>query len=208
MDTAGDFLLKRRKSKKISLKKAALDLLIKEENLNAIEKSQWQDLPEPTFVKGFIKNYAQYLGLDEEHVLALYRREFDEAKYPEKKSPLTDQKRLMITPNKFLGFVFVLTVIVFLIYITGQYFSILKAPKLEVITPQEDLKINIPYVIVSGKVEAQSTVAVDGEFVPIDESGNFSYQIKLEEGKNIVEIIASKRLSPKTKITRVVRLSP
>ena len=59
---------------------------------------------------------------------------------------------------------------------------------------------------ISGKAESQSQVAIDGEFVPIDSDGNFSYFYKLDEGQNIIEIIASKRLSPKSKITRTVRL--
>lgn len=207
METAGNLLITRRKAKRISLKKAARDLRIKTEHLQALENSQWQTLPEPIFVKGFIKSYAQYLNLDPDHLLALYRREYDEANYSPKASPLEGRKRFMLTPKRLLSFAFIFAIIIFIIYVSLQYFSILSAPKLEVTSPPNDFATNVPYVIVSGKVEKETTVAIGGEFVAVDSEGNFSYQLTLVEGKNVVEIIAAKRLSPKTKIVRTVRLT-
>jgi cytoskeleton protein RodZ len=43
--------------------------------LEAIENEEWDLLPAPTLVKGFIRSYARVLGLDEERILDLYREE-------------------------------------------------------------------------------------------------------------------------------------
>ncbi|MBI2012640.1 helix-turn-helix domain-containing protein [Candidatus Curtissbacteria bacterium] len=206
MKTSGELLREARKSKRISLATAAADLHLKKENLEAIEGGNWPSLPEPTFVKGFIKSYAQYLGLSTDHVLALHRREYDESKYPQKKLIL-EGKRLMLTPNKLINLALILMGVIFIGYLTIQYSSILSAPKLEVATPSDDLTTGVPVVVVSGKVEKDSNVAIGGELVPVDPEGNFSRQVALLEGKNVIEIIASKRLSPKTRVTRVVRLT-
>jgi len=206
METIGELLSSKRKDKKISLKKVAHDLLIKEENLEALENSDWDKLPEPPFVKGFIKNYAQYLGFDWQHALALYRREYDESKYP-KKAGFERPKGLMFTPNKLVSLVFILAVLAFVAYLVIQYLSILSAPKLELSSPSNDQTLAVPYVMVQGQTEKKTTVAVNGDFIPVDENGKFSYQFKLEEGQNIIEIVASKRLSPKSRITRIIRLS-
>ena len=58
-----------RKAKSISLKEASEALKIREEYLSDIEKGResW-DLPD-IYVRGFIKIYAQYLGLDVDKVL-------------------------------------------------------------------------------------------------------------------------------------------
>ncbi len=208
MKTLASLLSSQRKAKKISLKKVSADLLIKEEHLSALESGDWSSLPEPTFVKGFIRNYSQYLGLDPSFLSAVYRREYDEAKYPKKPSIFEQKKRLMLTPNKLVNAVFILATLVFVGYLTIQYLSILSAPKLEVFAPSDDLTTNVPYVIVSGKTEKETTVAINGEFVPIDSEGNFSYQVKLDDGKNIIEVTASKRLSPKSKVIKIVRLTP
>ncbi len=207
MSQVGELFSQRRKAKNVSLVKVSHDLLIKKEHLEAIEKGQWSILPEPTFTRGFIKNYAGYLGLDASKILALYRREYDEAKYPHKQSPLKNQKRLQLTPNKLATTMLILTAVVFVAYLLIQYFSILSAPKLEIFFPPDDSTTSIPVVAIDGKTEKEAIVAVNGQFVPVDDQGNFSHQYQLTEGRNTIEIIASKRLSPKSKVTRVVRLS-
>jgi len=208
MQTVGELLLAKRKAKNISLTKAARDLAIKKENLQAIENGQWEKLPEPPFAKGFVKNYAQYLGLDPDYTLALYRREYDEAKYPKKPSPLLHQRRFLslITPNRVVTFSAIVIVLIFIGYLVIQYFSILSAPKLEVFTPADDSTTQVSAVRITGQTEKGAMLAIDGNFVAVDKDGNFSYEVKLEEGKNSIEIIASKKLSPKSKIIRTVRL--
>ena len=206
MKTTGEVFSAQRLAKKLSLARIARDLRIKKSYLEALEKGAWQNLPEPPFVQGFIKSYAQYLGLDANHTLAIFRREFDERKYP-RKLAYERQKRLMFTPNKLVNLVLIITVMIFIIYLAIGYTSLLSSPKLEVSAPLNDLTTQIPYVVVSGQSEKDATVAIEGQLVPLDENGNFSYQLALVDGKNIIETIASKRLSPKSKVTRVIRLS-
>lgn len=207
MATISELLYDKRKSKRISLDRAARDLLIKKEILEAIEAAQWQKLPESTIVSGFIKNYATYLGLDANHLLALYRREFDEKKYPRRATVLEKPKKLLLTPSRITTAVFALAVVIFIAYIAIQYFSILQSPNLKITSPPDDYTTAVPIIVISGQTEKDTTVSIDGEFAPVDKDGNFSYQLALKEGQNIIEIIAAKRLSPKTKITRLIRFS-
>lgn len=206
MKTTSEVFSSQRRIKKHSLEKVARDLHIKKEYLQALEAGDWQNLPEPPFVKGFIKSYATYLGLDASHMIALYRREYDERKYPSK-SVIRRSKKLVFTYNRLIAITIFLTIIIFVGYLTVQYLSLLSAPKLEVYTPQDDSTTSVPYVVVSGRTQKDAQVVVEGMFVPIDEEGNFSYQIELKDGRNVVEIIASKRLSPKSRVTRIIRLS-
>src|SRR3989344_7504689 len=99
MNSVGNSLKEARNRKKISLKKAAKDLHIKKEILEDLESGFFLKLPEPTYVKGILRSYSPYLGLNTDHMLALYRRGFDEAKKPRKKTAFAKEKRLMITPN-------------------------------------------------------------------------------------------------------------
>ena len=208
MEKFGEILSSQRKVKNISLKRASAKLLIKKEHLLALENEDWQSLPEATFVKGYIATYAKFLGLDSAKILALYRREYDEKKYPKKDSSQKDVTiGHLITPASVKNGIFLIAAIAFILYIVIQYSSILSSPKLEIYEPQDDITVSLPVVEISGKVESESQVSIDGEFVPVDSNGNFSYQTSLEEGQNTIEIIASKRLSPKTKTTRTVRLA-
>lgn len=207
MNSVGSSLKEARNRKKISLKKAAEDLHIKWEILEDLENSLWEKLPEPTYVKGILRSYAPYLGLDTDHMLALYRREFDEAKYPNKKSALTKEKRLMLTPNKVSLAGFLALIAIFVVYLLVQYASFLNAPKLEIFSPSDDLTTTVPLVKITGKTEKDTTVAIEGNFVPIDADGNFNYEYKLKDGRNEIEILASKKLSPKTRVQKIVRLA-
>lgn len=203
----GEVLKDARKARRISLGRAAKDLLIKEEDLASLENEDWGHLPDPTFTRGFTTSYAKYLGLDPQQTLALYRREYDEKQYPKKQFESRHKKRFYLTPAKLLNTIILLSLIVFISYLAVQYSSILKAPKVEIISPPDDETVSVPVLIVQGKTETQTTISVDGEFVPVNPEGTFTYQYNLKEGKNTIEVIASKRLSPKTKITRTVRLS-
>ncbi|HLA04124.1 MAG TPA: helix-turn-helix domain-containing protein [Patescibacteria group bacterium] len=206
MNKIGGIFSSARNKKRISLKKAAEDLLINRENLEAIETSDWQSLPEPPFAQGFVRSYAEYLGLDVEHTLALFRREYDEVKYQGKKPAHSAKKRFYLTPSRFASFLTIAAILVFVVYLVLQYLSVLSSPKLEVNSPPDDLTTSIPAVAISGKTEKDATVAVNGEFVAVSQDGEFSYQLVLTEGRNEIEIVASKKLSPKSKRVKVVRL--
>lgn len=206
MSSFGNILKATRESKRISIKKASEKLHIKNEHLQALENEEWASLPEATFVKGYIKTYSEYLGLNKEKMLALYRRDFDERKIPRASNSFIQSKSFFLTPTRLRNSIFAFAIIAFFGYIIVQYSSILSAPALEIMQPPEDVTVSVPIIEISGKTENESQVAIDGVFVPIDQEGNFSYYFNLDEGQNIVEIIASKRLSPKSKITRTVRL--
>ena len=206
MKQFGEVLSQERKKKRISLNHAAGDLLIKKEHLEALENHAWADLPDPTFVKGFLKSYASYLGLDPQHILAIYRRDFDETKFQKLHTNPRNERRFFITPNRIINLIFVFAVIAFIAYIGITYSSVLSAPKLDVVSPITDETTSVPVTKIVGKTDPQATISIGGEFVPVDGEGNFSQEYPLKKGKNVIEIIASKRLSPKSKVTRTVRL--
>ncbi|MGM8899207.1 MULTISPECIES: helix-turn-helix domain-containing protein [unclassified Psychrobacter] len=60
----GATLQQARKSKQISLKEAASELFILERHLQALEEEDFAALPQVTFARGFVINYAKFLQLD------------------------------------------------------------------------------------------------------------------------------------------------
>lgn len=205
MKKLGEILKETRISKHISQGEVASHLLQKKEVIEALEEGNWAALPDAAYVKGFIKNYANFLGLDDSRLLALHRAEYDERKYA--KPAYRRKKRLMFTPNLLAPLAFAAAIIIFVSYLFIQYTSVVTAPEVEIFSPKDDITTTASVIEVSGKAEKDTVISIDGQLVPVDEFGNFNYQIQLKDGRNTIEIFASKRLSPKTKITRVVRLS-
>lgn len=76
MKTIGELLHKRRKQIGKSLDDAEGELKIRKKYLRALERDNFEALPGESYARGFVRNYSKYLGLDEEKVLAVFRRQY------------------------------------------------------------------------------------------------------------------------------------
>jgi cytoskeleton protein RodZ len=77
----GSLLRKAREERNIDLDEAVRATRIRRQNLEALENDEWSKLPSEVFVKGFLKSYAGFLGLDKEMVLNYYLKASPLEKY-------------------------------------------------------------------------------------------------------------------------------
>lgn len=75
MSELGARLRQAREGQGLSLAQAAADTRILPQSLIALEEGAYQRLPSDVVTRGFIRNYAQYLGLAADELIELYRRE-------------------------------------------------------------------------------------------------------------------------------------
>ncbi len=75
MGTVGPLLRQVRKGNEISIEKVSKDTKISSRYLRAIEGERWEELPGPTYIKGYLHIYADYLGLNAKEVVAQHLRE-------------------------------------------------------------------------------------------------------------------------------------
>src|SRR3954449_4171234 len=78
-----DRLAAARERKGVDLTRAERDTKIRARYLSALERGDYRDLPGSVYTKGFLRNYAIYLGLDPDDVLRQWRRERGEQTAPE-----------------------------------------------------------------------------------------------------------------------------
>lgn len=126
MRTVGEILKKARLEKKLTLKEIEKKTKIRREFLLALEKDDYQKLPPSAYIQGFIKNYAQILGLKPESLLAIFRRD-----YQGKIKPLFNlgqSEGFYWTPRLTLIAIFVLAFLLFAGYLFWQYHLLLKSP--------------------------------------------------------------------------------
>ena len=64
-----------RERKGVDLYRAERDTKIRARYLGALERGDYKELPGAVYTKGFLRNYALYLGLDPDEVLSQWRRE-------------------------------------------------------------------------------------------------------------------------------------
>jgi cytoskeleton protein RodZ len=70
----GCLLRRSREERHIDLDEAVRATRIRRQNLEALENEEWSKLPSEVFVKGFLRSYAGFLGLDKEMVLNYYQK--------------------------------------------------------------------------------------------------------------------------------------
>src|SRR5215207_4285350 len=64
-----------RERKGVDLYRAERDTKIRARYLAALERGEYKELPGDVYTKGFLRNYASYLGLDAEEIVNQWRRE-------------------------------------------------------------------------------------------------------------------------------------
>ncbi|MFA6754649.1 MAG: helix-turn-helix domain-containing protein, partial [Candidatus Dojkabacteria bacterium] len=74
MITVGEVLKKQRENLQKTLEQAALDTKIQPRFLKYIENNDFDKFDSSVYAQGFIKIYAKYLDLNEDRLLAIYRR--------------------------------------------------------------------------------------------------------------------------------------
>ena len=72
----GALLKTKRTEKNIAIGEVAERLKFSAKQIESLESGDYKGLPEPIFVKGFIKTYARFLGLDADQISALLNEAF------------------------------------------------------------------------------------------------------------------------------------
>ncbi len=72
--TMGEILRQAREKQKKTLRHVADELCIRRSYLEAIENMDFENIPPAPYGTGFIRSYAQYLGLNSERILLSYRK--------------------------------------------------------------------------------------------------------------------------------------
>ena len=131
MKTCGQLLKRARLEKGFSVKKVAEGTKIRPQYLRALEKDDYSALPSIISTKGFIKNYADFLGMESKDVLAVFRRDFDEKKAEkagEKNEEIGQSLVFNWTPRWTAILIVGFLVLLFLAYLFWQYQSLVSAP--------------------------------------------------------------------------------
>lgn len=76
VNTVGQILKAAREKRNFTVEQIAEMLKIRRIYLQAIEDSNWEELPELVYAQGFVRSYAAFLNLDEAAASAQFKREF------------------------------------------------------------------------------------------------------------------------------------
>jgi cytoskeletal protein RodZ len=195
-----------RERKGVDLYRAERDTKIRARYLAALERGDYKELPGAVYTKGFLRNYALYLGLDPDEVLLQWRRERSDVK--EQEQPVIVVPRPIVTPRKGLTFsptVVVAAMLTFAIIAFGAYLGVqltrfAQPPTIAVTEPRTaviDVDESTTSYVIRGTSIPGATISImsPGREQPYrvsaDADGNWSAEVDLRRGRNQFEISAT-----------------
>lgn len=209
MKTAGQILKEAREKRAIGFDEVARETKIRKPYLIAIEKDDYQALSPETTTKGFIRNYAQFLGLKPEKLVAVFKRDYRRSKeqrpvFPSRKDL---NKQFKWSPRKTLILVITLFVLGFFVYLGYQYHGLWGKPGLEITAPIDNQTVTEEQIVIKGKTNPDNSVSINGNLTQLNDQGEFNYRLRLTSGENKIVIEATNRLGRKARQMRTVYLS-
>jgi cytoskeletal protein RodZ len=192
-----------RERKGVDLYRAERDTKIRARYLAALERGDYRELPGAVYTKGFLRNYALYLGLEPEEILTQWRRERGDMGPPEPviavPRPLTPPRRgLTFSPGVIVAALVTVIVIAVGAYLTVQVLRFNKPPTLAVTAPKVatlTVDQDTTSYILRGTTIPGGTVTIEVSGTPTrttaDSTGAWSLSVDLRRGKNQFKIWAT-----------------
>ena len=194
-----------RERKGVDLYRAERETKIRARYLAALERGDYKELPGAVYTKGFLRNYALYLGLDPDDVLLQWRRERGVVREAD---PVVVVRRPIAAPRKGLTFspavvvaaIMTVAVVAFGAYLVMQIQRYVEPPTIALTQPREaviDVDESTSSYVLRGTSIAGATVSISSPsweqplLVSADAGGKWSAEIDLRRGRNQFDISAT-----------------
>ena len=203
--TLGEKLKKLRSEKRMSISEASRFTRIQQAYLECLEEGLWEKLPADVYVKGFLRSYADFLGVDEKILIRLYEREKeikqnlnrDKKDKPIKSKPI-NVSPFIFTPKKILILTIVIVVILGLFLLYREINSFANDPNLVIFNPQDNIQITDNSTYVEGLTDRDTFISINGQSIFVGDDGRFKEKITLQAGLNTINVKAVNKFDKET----------
>jgi cytoskeletal protein RodZ len=196
--SVGETLQAARERKGVDLYRAERDTKIRARHLAALESGDYTELPGSVYTKGFLRNYALYLGLDPEDLLSRWRDEQDFGRKGEPvqvtppPQPLEEPRRgFTFSPGILIAAGLTVIVLLFAGYIGLQLVRFTQVPQLSL---EGDRVVRLApdatTVLLRGTAGSMALINVagpDGSIIQTasaDDAGAWQAQLGVSKGRN------------------------
>ncbi len=195
--TLGEKLQKIRAEYRVNLADVVRETGIRREYLEYLERGEYTKLPADVYIRGFLRSYARFLGVDPKALVRLYERERSIAKNlgkePEKALSATAKPSrkfsfFVVTPKVMIGSIVAVCVFGIALYLYHEYRTFVSEPYLVVLEPSNGQTVSSDESTVVGKTDKDAKLFLNNQPVFVDESGGFRERVRLQPGVNTVTV--------------------
>lgn len=123
MAELGQQLREARKARGLSIEAVAAGTRIRAAYIKALEEERFADLPAPVYVRGFLRNYATFLGLDAEDVIGALEQQ-QNGKFQPRRRPARQVSAPVWrgpSPRAIVGAALLIIAVAFVAFVFRQY---------------------------------------------------------------------------------------
>ncbi len=176
---------------------------IPERYLTALCEGDFKKMPALPYVRGFVIQATETLGVDGNEIWRVYKDEITTKIGVEDKLPVNRFVSRSIDKRKIVIGVIAFFAIIYLIWRIDDFLGI---PKLEIVYPLEEvITVNASIVKLKGKLSvSRDKLTINNEETFVSSDGWFEKDLTLEAGANIIEFKAKRFLGKEVKMTREI----
>lgn len=215
--TLGERLRIKRKELGLSVNKVSEDLKIRPEFIESIENDDFKSFKSEVYIKGFIRSYSKYLGLDENTFLSIYRRDIEVLHSKTENSKLSDNNsgkstRINITREKIKYFYLFFTLVILFCITLSIVNKAFEPPKIKLtypITAFENTENAIDYldktIRFNGEISPNTVLKINGISYPQKPDNTFESELfPITEQENVFIFEAISNVGVKSTIKLVL----
>ena len=206
----GEKLRQIRNERRISLNEVSKHTQIQLKYLEYLEEGKYEKLPAEVYVKGFLRNYANFLGVDGNFLLKLYNRERGIQKNikKEKKTSEGFEQRKLVKISNFVivskatavAFAVILAVLA-AVYLYKEVDKFISVPRLTLLEPADGIAVESGAVWIKGITDKDCKVFINGQSILVSDKGEFNEKVNLQKGANFITIKSKNRFDKESSQT-------
>jgi cytoskeletal protein RodZ len=217
--TLGQALRAAREARGWDIARAERETRIRSRYLVALEEGDYRDLPGTVYTRGFVRNYAVYLGLDPDVCVDLYRQEAAPdlprpAVTPLRPVDIRSRGALVLTPARVATATLFVLVVAFIGYLAYQFLTFAATPELTLQDPATDVAAyaGTSYIL-RGETVPNAQIEVDGlrenPEATASANGLFSIRVDLVPGSNVITLLATDPVTGRSSdpVTRTITVA-
>ena len=189
----GEQLRELREKASLSIEELAGRTKVPSRYLRFLEKEEYEKLPPPVYIRGFLQRWAKATGGDSEKLSQQFYREnkFLVNTYSRQKVQKSARgPRFVLTFRPIVGAVAVIALVSLLGYIYYNQFVRLSDPRVEITQPVEVSSVSDERIApIRGNLRSVERLFINGQSVPT-QGDSFSYEYELSTGLNTISIVA------------------
>jgi len=210
-DSLGDRLRVWRESMGLSVEDIAREIKTSSHYIYALEEGRYDVFLAKVYAVGFLKQIVTHFNLDEqESLLTMMRNEWDargkkdDNPYVYREVNKKGWQKWHLTSRRLFGAIGTILLLYFFWFLGIQLIAFTASPQLQLEEPKDGAMVDVPLIMIKGKVDRESQLTVNGRHITLNQSGFFNQDIELVAGVNALHFLVQNRFGKIAAETRYV----